>query len=159
VKHGAAPNTRIIKTSRTKIPETHSDRWRRRQTASDYVRQRCFCKMRCELRDGGTRMAEEPCLLHSRCKGRVEAAPTVASVPCLCPDPKIQAIGRVFSNCGLSFCPAVWHDSSCTQQLGRVRWPLFLLLRYLAHHSHARIPATNAASWQKNSLAPIDGFL
>jgi hypothetical protein len=33
-----------------------------------------FCKMRCELRAGGTRMAEEPCLLHSRCKGRVEAA-------------------------------------------------------------------------------------
>jgi hypothetical protein len=31
-------------------------------------------------------------------------APTVASVPCLCPDPKITAIGRVFSDCGLSFC-------------------------------------------------------
>jgi hypothetical protein len=45
------------------------------------------------------------------------------------------------------------------QQLGRVRWPLLLLLRYLAHHSHTVIAATNAASWQKNRTAPIERFL
>lgn len=41
------------------------------------------CKKTCKLRDSGTRMAEDSTLLHSRRKARVEAAPTVPTVPCL----------------------------------------------------------------------------